>query len=603
MALKGFSDVFKKLNDSVYGDLFVKKEDLFTRAGIARVFSEILFRATGEKFVFIMEEEIRTYPDDSLETSIYRDRYCKEQQCIVVKNYQKYAHNVLPEYSNLVVTKLFAVDSEGTNTFKIGLLLYYHNQDVLEIDQEDIKKKIAFWQFFAKIVFVDNSPAAVAHRYKHQLKDSLTRILELLSLVGKNEKTFDEVDPEIRKTVAMIKRKMDYLGSSSLVMQNLRTSRAVKIGAEVKKIITEEFPRQLDPKALSCIEYHGPATDVELALSVEGLEEALFNMVKNAYEAKATKISIKVGYDASKQRVNIAVRDNGRGMSAENMSKLLEGVNFTTKTKGTGRYFAEIVLGFLQSCKGELSGASIEYQESAASNEFCGTHLTMSIPLHPEAYTMEDLEPLAASVLEEEQLLMLHSLVQKKSSQEIPLFAETALWVFDTQREVLIQRHNTLTPDNSIAQIDSAQIKVFTRAIFKIHPGNMVFLSEDSLPSHENVPLNIFFPGQGNVFCFLKIRQQIYIFRGTLAVEMYTKSIQSLQQDLDQELSALDYYLSRIKLLTDFYQSSTPLKDFLLTQPRSFFLFHDDQSIYHEFARSAFRLVQEGKDKFIEYEI
>ena len=63
------------------------------------------------------------------------------------------------------------------------------------------------------------------------------------------------------------------------------------------------------------------------------LKQVLINLIKNAYEAKATKIEIRTFCFSN--RVKIEVIDNGEGISKENLKKVGE-MFYSTKPKGTG---------------------------------------------------------------------------------------------------------------------------------------------------------------------------------------------------------------------------------------------------------------------------
>ena len=63
------------------------------------------------------------------------------------------------------------------------------------------------------------------------------------------------------------------------------------------------------------------------------LKQVFINVVKNAYEAKASKIEIRAYHMGGK--IKIEIEDNGEGISKENLKKVGE-IFYSTKPKGTG---------------------------------------------------------------------------------------------------------------------------------------------------------------------------------------------------------------------------------------------------------------------------
>ena len=98
------------------------------------------------------------------------------------------------------------------------------------------------------------------------------------------------------------------------------------------------------------------------------LKQVLINLIKNAYEAKATKIEIRT--HCFSKRVKIEIADNGEGISKENLKKVGE-IFYSTKPKGTG-----IGVNLSKEIIG-LHKGDIRYQSSGKK----GTLVTIILPL------------------------------------------------------------------------------------------------------------------------------------------------------------------------------------------------------------------------------
>jgi len=72
-------------------------------------------------------------------------------------------------------------------------------------------------------------------------------------------------------------------------------------------------------------------------LDKEQMKRVMINLFDNAVEAieGEGKVDIDLSYDEAFQMVRIEVSDNGRGISAENKTRLFEPY-FSTKKQGTG---------------------------------------------------------------------------------------------------------------------------------------------------------------------------------------------------------------------------------------------------------------------------
>ena len=110
--------------------------------------------------------------------------------------------------------------------------------------------------------------------------------------------------------------------------------------------------------------------DSDIEADPRKLREALFNLVANAVDATAPGGSVEVGILPRDGRIDVLVRDSGKGMPAE----VLERVGtpfFTTREQGTGLGVAMARAAFAQ------HGGSLQY----SSVEGLGTTATATLPL------------------------------------------------------------------------------------------------------------------------------------------------------------------------------------------------------------------------------
>ncbi|OGU11089.1 MAG: hypothetical protein A2W29_00185 [Gemmatimonadetes bacterium RBG_16_66_8] len=98
-------------------------------------------------------------------------------------------------------------------------------------------------------------------------------------------------------------------------------------------------------------------------------KEVLVNLVENARNAAAHRVTITVEPDAAAGRVDVSVRDDGRGIAPEDLPRIFE-PQFSTTTSGTG-------LG-LAICKRltESWGGTIAVDSTPGP----GTVVTLSVP-------------------------------------------------------------------------------------------------------------------------------------------------------------------------------------------------------------------------------
>lgn len=113
-----------------------------------------------------------------------------------------------------------------------------------------------------------------------------------------------------------------------------------------------------------------PSSDAQALIDKEKMKIAFLNIIVNAIEAmEEDKGELTITISSQPNFHKVQIKDNGRGMSAENTSRLFEPY-FTTKPEGMGLGLAS-ALAILQSHKAEIEVSSIV-------NE--GTTFTITFP-------------------------------------------------------------------------------------------------------------------------------------------------------------------------------------------------------------------------------
>lgn len=107
------------------------------------------------------------------------------------------------------------------------------------------------------------------------------------------------------------------------------------------------------------------------------MKQAVYNVIKNAFQAMKTGGILRIATDHDDRFVSITFADTGGGISPENMSKIFEPY-FTTKASGSGLGLL-IVRRIVREHGGEIE---------LVSNEGHGLTLTIRLPLHDQRVRM-----------------------------------------------------------------------------------------------------------------------------------------------------------------------------------------------------------------------
>lgn len=202
-------------------------------------------------------------------------------------------------------------------------------QNGMLIVGEDVTERLAVQTRLARserLALVGQMLAQITHEVRNPL-NAMSLNAELLS---------DDIEnPESKAMLATIIgeiRRLEHLTARYLDLSRRRSpdvhpADPLTLAKQVIMVEDEVLRR-----AGVQVTFHGE-TGTTIELDVDALTRALRNMVHNAVEAECTHLSITVSHSATE--TNIAIEDDGPGMTAEQVGRVFEPF-FTTKAKGTG---------------------------------------------------------------------------------------------------------------------------------------------------------------------------------------------------------------------------------------------------------------------------
>ncbi|MCM3733120.1 ATP-binding protein [Fictibacillus nanhaiensis] len=199
----------------------------------------------------------------------------------------------------------------------------------------------------------------------HEVRNPLTVVKGFLQLMAGEDERHKHYYPLILSELERAENIIsDYLNFAKPEFKKIET---FPIG-----VLVMELSILLNPYALKdgISLTHSIESDAEITTDRNQLKQALINILKNAVEAtpKEGRVSIKLITDG--EQVKIIVRDTGKGMTKEQLSRI-GSLFFSTKEQGTG-------LGTMVSIRIiESMGGKVEYTSKTGK----GTKVSVSLPL------------------------------------------------------------------------------------------------------------------------------------------------------------------------------------------------------------------------------
>jgi len=212
------------------------------------------------------------------------------------------------------------------------------------------------WQA-EKMAALGRLAASVAH----EVRNPLGAVDIQLQLLAEEARTLDgPIATSLLERVDRARAEMRRL--DGIVNNFLRFSRppAVRLEATDLVLLVQRMVELVEPEARSRrIDFHFPEPPhLPHVLADENvLSQALLNVVINAFQAVGrdnddSRVDLLCRWDAARERVLIEVRDNGCGIPADDLERVLE-YYYTTKDTGTGLGLS-ITQGILQQHGGSL---------------------------------------------------------------------------------------------------------------------------------------------------------------------------------------------------------------------------------------------------------
>src|SRR6202162_1451346 len=201
-------------------------------------------------------------------------------------------------------------------------------------------------------------PAGVAH----EIGNPLNSLNIHLQLIEREARQLDGAKrAELQESVEVARAEINRL--DSIISQFLRAIRPTRPQLRPENInsIVEEAVRffALEIKDRDIVVEQELRSDLPLLeLDRDQMKQAFYNVIKNSFEAMKSRGILRIRTDMDESHVIVRFTDTGGGISAENLSRVLEPY-FTTKTSGTGLGLL-IVRRIVREHGGELSVESSE---------------------------------------------------------------------------------------------------------------------------------------------------------------------------------------------------------------------------------------------------
>ena len=172
--------------------------------------------------------------------------------------------------------------------------------------------------------------SALAAGVAHEIGNPLNAIALALQLVKRDPSDAESIDTAIAQLKRLDGIVRDFLTALRPQKPNLMPGSV----AEPLKNCLAALRQLLEDRQIK-VTLDIPAALPNVALDADQIQQVFFNLIKNALEAMKDGGSLAIALDADDRDVSVIVRDDGMGMTAEQLAHLFEPYR-TSKEKGTG---------------------------------------------------------------------------------------------------------------------------------------------------------------------------------------------------------------------------------------------------------------------------
>ena len=164
----------------------------------------------------------------------------------------------------------------------------------------------------------------------HEIGNPLNAIALALQLVRRDPTDTESIDTAIVQLKRLDGIVRDFLTALRPQKPNLMPGSV----AEPLKNCLATLKQLLEDRQIK-VTLDVPAALPNVALDANQIQQVFFNLIKNALEAMRDGGALAIALDADDRDVSVTVRDDGMGMTAEQLAHLFEPYR-TSKEKGTG---------------------------------------------------------------------------------------------------------------------------------------------------------------------------------------------------------------------------------------------------------------------------
>lgn len=273
----------------------------------------------------------------------------------------------------------------------IGLLLRYvvrrsEKKHAKAIDELNSKKEKEIHE--AKINFF----TMIAHEIRTPVSliiGPLEKVMQSTHIPSNERQELEIIDRNSQRLLYLVNQLLDFRKVEQKEMRMRFTSQSVR---ELMEGVCERFSPTLHQKGVSFSVVY-PEKDFHADVDKEAITKVLSNLLTNANKYTESMIEVRFQEQPEQQTFSIQVKDNGKGMNEEELSKIFKPFYQASENKpGTGIGLS-IVKGIVEAHHGKVE---------VTSQPGMGSAFIITLPQKQEKQTNENGEILSAGPLPED---------------------------------------------------------------------------------------------------------------------------------------------------------------------------------------------------------